>query len=575
MRLTSVAVAIIALLFVALPLAAQSCPPAAADPILDPSAPGLAGMSRLASFDHFVDVWLDPANHVTQSVSCPTGTCLWVPWYASSDSCTTSNLHTKCGLAPDGSYTISCLASDEFSQVGMALAMSSRQTAFDQWVATVRFLVNGSTSGQLPAWLAGRNGNTFSITDGGDASDATARILIALYVAANSDRFTNAAAKAGYASLADGIAQAFLTHDFVTRTLTLPDGTTITHWLGGGSGTAGGHPSLDCMESWAGYYGDVVIALLAAYRSSGDPTYALYAVDTINSYFAAASYGGGHFAVPPEKFTWHVAADETLSISCDYCPQWDFDDAPRAVSLCKAEYAAALSGVELGARLGRYCTQWLESGGVASNAYQQQYLVDGTPAHPPNADYYANGLGASLHFAREANYLWPKLQRALADFSTSSNTFGSGATCMGVYKPAFTIVNLGSSIGLDAKAFTQRSCASGADAQPPGVLFRADCGAVIDPFTASITLHGTAVDDRKVHQVSWALSGSSAGSGIALGTAAWTIGPLPLNRGATSIQVTAHDDAGNTSSDTCSVVIGFALPSKRRDAQPRPAFAVP
>jgi len=518
---------------------------------------GIGTMSLQETFDYLVNVWLDPSRHVAQEISCPNGTCLWVPWYASSTACDYTVLHTDCGVTPDGSYTISCLASDEFSQLGLALSMSDKQTEFDEWVTTVRFLVDNSTTHRLPSWLARRNGSALSIADGGDASDATARILIALYVAGYNDRFVNATPKASYRALADSIAGAFIIDDFATHEITM-NGVTITHWLGGGSGTAMGHPNLDGMDSWAGYYGDVVIALLAAYRSTGDSNYLAYASDSVRSYLYAASWDGNNFSVPPWKFTFRVSGDGIPSVACDYCSQWDFKDAPRAVTLCKASYYAALNGVDLGAPLATYCARWMQSTGVKSDAYQPQYTAGGAPVNPPAHGYYQNGLGAAINFAWQPFDLRSKLSQALSEFSTSSNSFNSAA-CMGLYDPAFLIVSLGSAIGSDLKAFTNCDAAT-PDTTAPVMHVNDSCGYVLDPFRRAITLHGTATDNRAVQSVTYALSGSTSGSGTASGTAAWAIGPLSLGQGTTNVAITARDAANNTATEVCSVTLSVAVP---------------
>jgi hypothetical protein len=554
MRRIGIAIALVAF---AQHVVAQTCTPASAPPLLNPAATGLGTMSRQATFDYLVNVWFDPTRHVIQEIACPTGTCLWVPWYSSSTSCNYTVLHTDCGITPDGSYTMSCLASDELSQVGLALSMSDKQAQFDEWVTTIRFLIANSTTVALPAWLARRNGSTLSVTDGGDASDATARIIIALYVGANNDRFPDSTAKASYRALANNLAHAFIQDDFATRII-IVGGVTITHWLGGGSGTAMGHSDLEGMDSWSGYYGDAVIALLAAYRSTSDPVFLSYARDTIASYLVATSWDGNNFSVPPEKFTWSVATDGVPHITCDYCAQWGFKDAPRAVSLCKAPYYAALNGVDLGTSLDTYCARWMQSTGVKADAYQPQYSAVGAPVNPPAHGYYQNGLGAAINFAWQPFDLWPKLSQALSEFSTSTNSFNF-ATCMGVYDPAFLIVSLGSAIGDDIKAFT--NCDGGTpDATPPAVLFRGSCGYVLDPYRLAITLHGVAIDNRAVQSVTYSLSGSTSGSGIASGTATWGVGPLMLNSGTTIVTVTAHDGAGNTAVDNCSVAISVAMP---------------
>jgi hypothetical protein len=550
---------------------AQVCNPASPPPLLAASgASGVGTMSRQEAFDYLVNVWFDPTRNVIQEINCPAGRCLWVPFYENDTSCDFTKLKTDCGVTPDNSYTISCLSSDQFSQVGYALAMSADQAAFDEWVTTTQFLIDNSTTTEVPAWLAKRNGAVLSIADGSDASDATARIIIALYVAATNGRFSNATAKASYRSMADRLAGKFILDDFATRSATI-GGITITHWLGGGSATALNHSNLDGMEMWAGYYGDAVIALLAAFRSTGDATFLTYAQDTVASYLVAASWDGNDFSVPPKQFTWRINGVGLPYADCPGCTEWDYDDAPRAVSLCKAPYYAALNRVDLGTALSRYCSRWMQSRGVSANAYQPKYTLSGVPAPGLQGGYYETGLGAAINFAWQSFDLWTKLSRGLAEFSTSTNSFLS-ASCMGVYRPAFLITSLGSAIGDDAKAFANCDDAL-PDAISPAITVLDSCGYVLDPYRLLITVHGLAMDNRFVQDVSYTLSGSTSGSGPASGAAMWSIGPLTLNGGTTTITITAHDAAGNTAVENCSVTLSTFLPQqppspRRRASRP-------
>lgn len=427
----------------------------AASPLILPSESGPFARTRLEMFDYLVGVWFRTDRNVIRSVSCPHGQCLWVPWYMHSDLCTEQDLHTKCGVSP-ATFENNCLASDELSQVGMVIAMSTRQDAFDQWVATVRTLMVGPSGQELPVWQARRqNGVIDTSVTSDDASDATARIVLALYIAATSPRFPDANQKASYRNLADTLARTFLARDFVSKTLTGSTGAAVTRWLAGGHVTAESNPGLHGAVTFAGYFGDVILALVAAYRSTGDPVFAAAARDTAEAYLTAAKYDGTKFVVPPMQFEWRVSGSNA-DIACTngYCAQWDDADAPRAVTVCKAIYAARLAGVDLGPNLNRYCEQWLASDGVAPDAYQRQYSVDGQRVAPPQGGYHNNGLGASLNFAAANEHLRLKLDEAIGGHFVPEKDSFDWTNCMGVYNPAFVIVNLGSAIGLDLGAFT-------------------------------------------------------------------------------------------------------------------------
>ncbi len=68
--------------------------------------------------------------------------------------------------------------------------------------------------------------------------------------------------------------------------------------------------------------------------------------------------------------------------------------------------------------------------------------------------------------------------------------------------------------------------------------------------SATLTLAGTASDNIGVTQVSW--SNSRGGGGVATGTTTWRAG-ITLQGGSNVLTVTAHDAAGNTSTDTLTV----------------------
>src|SRR5213078_4321730 len=86
------------------------------------------------------------------------------------------------------------------------------------------------------------------------------------------------------------------------------------------------------------------------------------------------------------------------------------------------------------------------------------------------------------------------------------------------------------------------------DAQAPTVAISLPTtAATYSTTSASLALGGTAGDDTGVTEVRWA--NSQGGSGLAIGTANWSVGAIPLTAGPNTITVTARDAAGNTASD--------------------------
>jgi hypothetical protein len=437
--------------------------------LLSPASTGFGGQTRAANYQTLASALTDNPN-VVQKVSCSQGTCLWVPWYKSSSSCQVSDLmggaNCDIGQTPDGQNN--CMVTDEFSQAGMVLAMGNDQAKFDQWVNTVRAL-KSSKYGSLPVWKASRTAsgiNNQLTSNQDDASDATARIIIALYTASNSDYF-DSGAKANYKAFADTLAADFVKYDFNHACRPGRNGLQICNWLA--SGAAAGSSGLVGTNdySYAGYYGDVMLALMAAYRSTGNSQYMNVARDTAETYLLASNYNGASLSVPPKSFKWDTSSGTPKAVCTNYCTssQWDDSDAVRAVSVSKAMYYGRLNGLNLDTDLGKYCEQWTSSAGVEQNAYTIQYHFDGTPSSSPQKGYYQNGLGSFLNFYAKQGDLQYKLDEALSHYDAGTRTFDK-ASCMGVYRATFPIVSLGSAIGRDSKAFGASGTTITAAAQP-------------------------------------------------------------------------------------------------------------
>jgi hypothetical protein len=69
--------------------------------------------------------------------------------------------------------------------------------------------------------------------------------------------------------------------------------------------------------------------------------------------------------------------------------------------------------------------------------------------------------------------------------------------------------------------------------------------------TGSLSLAGTASDDRSLETVTWSTSGGQ--SGRALGTDSWSVSGVQLAQGETTVTVTATDTAGNKATDSLTV----------------------
>jgi hypothetical protein len=422
--------------------------------LLDPNSTGFAGETRAANHARLVSGWWDNAN-VVQHFTCSYGTCAWVPWYSVSHSCGVSELKplSECGSSGSASLSHNCMVTDEFSQVFLATAQGTNASRVQELFNTVRLIASGNNGGlfeTLPAWKARRLNNSVYVDSSGSnrdsASDADARVVVALYTAASSPYFSEAD-RTAYRNYANAMAADFLEHDFRRECRTGRNGGQICDWLAAGGNAANGLLSYDYF-TYAGYFGDAAIALLAAYHALGQSQYLDAARDTVNAYLLASSYTTS-FRVPPKTFRWDTSVSPPQAMcSPGACTgMWDDSDAPRATTVCKAKYYASLLGVTLTADLDSYCTGWRNSGGVTSTAYKIQYAFDGTPQNSFQDGPYENGLGSSLDFAYGSNLL-TRVNQVGTKWDGANNRW-YGQTCVGVYRNAFFPTNLGAAIGRD------------------------------------------------------------------------------------------------------------------------------
>lgn len=435
----------------------DDCTPPPPDPppagsLVDPDSIGFAGETRAENHARLLRAWWDNTS-IIQRIS--NDTRAWVPWYSTSSSCNVTDLHAGICNPPGGvAADRNCMVSDEFSQVLLATAQgkSESESRVQKLVATLQAIAGNY--GSLPAWIVTRTGDTLIFSDRNSASDADARIVLALYIAARSPYFS-ATARASFRTLADPMAADFLQHDFRDEPHAGRNGIQIRYWLASGGAQADSGLASNNFGH-AGYYGDAVIALLAAYHMTGTLSYRNAAIDTVNSYLLAANFNGSSFSVPPFAFKFNLAFTPPRAECTEQCNDsaWDYADAPRAVSICKARHYAALAGVSLPADLDTYCNAWMNSGGINSTQYQPRYRYNGTPFSAPVNGTYENGLGLSLDFPNAAS-----LTMRLDTYRDHYQPNGGQAVwwseqCHGVYRNAFHTTNLGSAIGRDRPPFT-------------------------------------------------------------------------------------------------------------------------
>lgn len=432
-------------------------------------ATSLIGIGGTFDYDAIALAMLNSPG-VTQTRACDVNgsivQCLFVPKYPASDVCTAFHLD-KCFDAehPPGPGEF-CLVTDEFSQLGLVLAMSkdpATVTAFAKWANTVKALSAFTAINQLPAWNArvqidGAGQASIDPWNFDDASDATARIILALYIAAASPQ--HSANRAAHEELANLLANRFAHFDLRDTRNAYGGG---RFWLAAGKNAAANAVTNANPFTWTGYFGDVALAMIAAYRATGETRYADLASDAIANYLQATGFTTG-FAVPPVKFSWSLTPLPPTAVPReDFSGHWDDADAPRAVNVCKAAYFLDIGDVPIDdgvqASLADYCAYWMESDGVLNGAaeYQRQYYLNGTRFGLRSLHYWNTGLGAALNFYLCPADLKRRLDAAAAQYDTAAKVFrrdnGENESCLGVYSHAFFIANFGSAIGRDFLAF--------------------------------------------------------------------------------------------------------------------------
>jgi hypothetical protein len=423
--------------------------------LLSPADAGFGGQTRSANYEELVGGLFANGN-VTTTI----GDKLWVPWFGTSSSCVASDLKSgsSCNSGETIDFAHNCMVTDEFSQVGILVSMGNDQDRMDQFFNTVNAI--NSSFGRIPAWRVYRDGTSIEQCRSGingncdTASDATARIIIALYTASDSAYFTDSAQKTRYEQLATNLSRAMLQYETVQSCKPSNQGYgSICYWLAAGSQSKnGGMGGTDF--GYTGYYADAVIAMLQACSHTGDMTFCAVAGNFTLNYLQAANFDGSSFTAPPGRsFKW-INTDTMPEAECtNTCnpDRWDSADATRAFGMCHALYYAQQMNVDL-PRLAAYCAAWKNRHMTSATSVVLQYNPDGSAASSAQSGYYAQGLQA-LHLSGSNNGMFEQtLDSALGHYSTSKRTFDNNA-CFGVYTQAFAVRALGVGIGRDAASF--------------------------------------------------------------------------------------------------------------------------
>ena len=425
-----------------------------ATPLLDANEIGFNGQTRNNNYDALIDAYFSNGNVVT-SIN---NNLLWVPWFTTSSSSQVTDLQkgANCNSGQAIDFSHNCMVTDEFSQIGVLVSMGKDQTRMNQFYNTV--IASKSTNGNIPGWRIYRNGNTLEPCKQGinnncdTASDATARIIIALFTASKNPYLSDAAQKTNYANLAKKLADDMLTYEVDNSCRPTRFGT-VCHWLAGGSNAKkAGITTTDF--AYTGYYPDAIIAMLETYANTNNSIYYDAAKDFTLNYLQAANFNNQAFSVPPGKsFKWTIDTNGAPKATCtNTCSPvvWDGYDASRALSMCQANYYAKAIGVQL-PNLQKYCDLLTQKYMSSTASAPIQFYPNGD-AMPPQSGCFAQGLEA-LHFSGVNSAMFKSsLDSALSHYVPSTKTFDYSPS-IGVYTQSFAIRALGMGIGRDLNAF--------------------------------------------------------------------------------------------------------------------------
>ena len=421
------------------------------EPLLDSQDTGVFTENRTSDYQELVDALFATGNVVQELADGS----LWVPWYSTSSSCEETDLKAAGGCdIGDVTMTRNCMVTDEFSQVGIVLAMDTDQERMDGFVTMLDRIP--SAYGSLPSWRAYRDGETVYACAPGvnsncdSASDADARIIIALLTASTNPSFTEPR-RDEYRERGLEMAHDFVTYNLVNECYAAQN-TTICYWLAGGPDVAQAGMGANAF-AYTGYFADATIAMLSACSVSGNETYCGLANNVSLSYLQAANFNNTEFTAPPGlNFRWDVSGSEPQAVCTNTCDpiSWDGADAPRALGMCQALYYASRMNQTLD-RLEPYCQALFDRHMSDPTSAPYQFAPDGSATSVPVTGYFSQGLQSLVYAGLRADYE-SVINQALGHYSMQTRTF-DWAACMGVYHPTIVMRSLGMAIDLDSGAY--------------------------------------------------------------------------------------------------------------------------
>ena len=420
------------------------------EPLLDTEDVGVFTESRTSDYQELVDALFSSGNVVQELADGS----LWVPWYSTSSSCEEADLKSDGCAIGDVTMTRNCMVTDEFSQVGIVIAMDSDQKRMDGFVTMLDRIP--SAHGSLPSWRAYRDGETVYAcapevnANCDSASDADARIIIALLTASTNPRFTESR-RAEYRERGLVMARDFAAYNLVNECYSAQNGT-VCYWLAGGPDVAQAGMSADAF-AYTGYFADATIAMLAACSVSGNETYCGLANNISLSYLQAANFDKVEFTAPPGlNFRWDVSGSEPQAVCTNTCDpvSWDGADAPRALGMCQALYYASRMNQTLD-RLEPYCQALYDRHLSDPTSAAYQFAPDGSATSDPVTGFFSQGLQSLVYAGLRADYE-SVINQALSHYSITTRTF-DWQSCMGVYHPTIVMRSLGMAIDLDSGAY--------------------------------------------------------------------------------------------------------------------------
>lgn len=452
-----------------------------ADYLIDPTSDGAFTGSTTAEEDYHTLI-----DHLFQNktgnqswtiVTTTHGTGLWIPKYTSS---TSFDKMSTCGSGSIGQLSMdnNYLVTDEFSQVLQLVSMDDNESRMRWGLNTVK-AINASSEGHgsLTEWCVSQQNGLINKTHVSDtASDADARIIDALFTCSANTDFSQSLRDDCY-NYADAMTQDFVNKNFLTVSYeSAVTGQTLTSIPCGGSNVCTDVTNSGFM--YTGYYGDNAIALLKAYKRTGNKTYlevannaTLFALQASgDSTVGYWNYSTNSFrAIEGVHHKWDGGTPLRPVCTNNCGGSWDYSDAPRLTSLGLYAYQLNRTTDSVPGWLDEYLNDWSRatrssdgSACLTSNAYSIQYYTNGTCSGAPNSGYYETGLGSQLTYWTNQSLVSTYLNNALSGSHYTPSTKKWDTTGeFGVYRQAFPIRSYGVAMGLDSGSYTSYGSVKG------------------------------------------------------------------------------------------------------------------